>query len=278
MQKRVLMICLFLSVSISVFSQKVSVSKIDESRSTSDSSFDNKCEIELKISGDEVRKYKFVKISKITKATDDQDLDLINEDHNDFEYKEIDENAKVEIETKIPARKAKVIKELSGELSLYSPTVANGAIIRITNYQTKTNINLLPNAVGVQIMYLTKESLEKFAKGQKLKKEEELKKLPEITRKMAEGLMNAFEGFSNSSDDPNQATFYVEGDKTKLVDLYFEDANGKRIERNGRYQNNNIVSYSLNEKPNPNCKLVLNIETATSVKKVPFKLLNIELP
>ena len=62
MQKRVLMICLFLSVSISVFSQKVSVSKIDESRSTSDSSFDNKCEIELKISGDEVRKYKFVKI------------------------------------------------------------------------------------------------------------------------------------------------------------------------------------------------------------------------
>lgn len=170
MQKRVLMICLFLSVSISVFSQKVSVSKIDESRSTSDSSFDNKCEIELKISGDEVRKYKFVKISKITKATDDQDLELINEDHNDFEYKEIDENAKVEIETKIPARKAKVIKELSGELSLYSPTVANGAIIRITNYQTKTNINLLPNAVGVQIMYLTKESLEKFAKGQKLKK------------------------------------------------------------------------------------------------------------
>ena len=113
MQKRLLMIYLFLSVSISVFSQKISVSKIDESRSTSDSSFDNKCEIELKISGDEVRKYKFVKISKITKATDDQDLDLINEDHNDFEYKEIEENAKVEIETKIPARKAKVINDES---------------------------------------------------------------------------------------------------------------------------------------------------------------------
>lgn len=278
MQKRPVMIFLFLSISISVFSQKVSVNKIDESRSTSDGSFDNKCEIELKISGDEVRKYKFVKISKITKATDDQNLDLLKEDHNDFEYNEIDKDAKVEIETKIPARKATVIKELSGELSLYSPTETNGSIIKIANYQTKTNINLLPNSAGVQIMYLTKESLEKFAKEQKLKKEEELKKLPEIARKMAEGLMNAFEGFSNSSDDPNEVTFYIDGDKTKLVDLYFEDANGKKIERNGRSQSNNIVSYSLEEKPNPTWKLILNIETVTSVKKVPFKLLNIDLP
>lgn len=257
---------------------KVSVNKIDETRSTSDGSFDSKCEIELKISGDEVRKYKFVKVSKITKVLDDQDLDLLKDDKNDFEYKEIDEDAKVEIETKIPARKATVIKELSGELSLYSPTEANGAVIKISGYQSKTNSNLLPVTAGVQLVYLTKESIEKYTKEQKLKKEEELKKLPELARKMAESMMKAFEGLSNFSDDPNQATFLIEGDESKLVDLFFEDANGKRIERNGRSQNNNIVSYGLEEKPNPTWKLVLNIETATSTKKVPFKLINIELP
>ena len=128
------MIYLLLSISTSVFSQKVSISKIDESRSTSDES-DSKCEIELKVSGDEVRKYKFVKISKITKAVDDQGLDLLKEDSNGFDYKEIDEVAKVEFETKIPARKATLIKELSGELSLYSPTEANGAVIKVLNYR-----------------------------------------------------------------------------------------------------------------------------------------------
>ena len=278
MQNKQLLTILFFLVTTTAFSQKISISKIDESRSTSDGSFNNKCEIELKISGDEVRKYKFVKISKIIKVTDDQDLDLLKEERNDFEYEKIEEDANVKFETKIPARKATVFKEISGEVSLYNPSETNGSIIKVSNYQTKTNTNLLPNTAGVQIMYLTKESIEKYAKEQKLKKEEELKKLPELARKMAEGLMKAFEGFSNSSDDPNSAIFFIDGDETKLVDMYFEDANGKKVERNGRSQNNNIVSYSFEEKPKPTWKLVLNIETATSIKKVPFKLVNVELP
>lgn len=278
MQKKQLAICLILSFSISAFAQKVSVNKIDESRSTSDGSFDNKCEIELKISGDEVRKYKFVKISKITKVIDDQELDLLKEDGNDFEYKEVDRDVKVEIETKIPARKATVIKELSGELSFYSPTEVNGAIIKILNYQSKTNINLLPNTVGVQVVYLTKESIEKYSNEQKLKKEEELKKLPELARKIAESMMNAFVGITDISDDPNQLTFLIEGDESKMVDLYLEDEKGQKVRRNGRSRTNNLVAYSFNEKPNPNWKLILNIETAASTKKLPFKLIDIILP
>lgn len=272
------MICLILSISTSVYSQKISVNKIDERRSTSDGSFDNRCEIELKISGDEVRKYKFVKISKISKVIDDQELDLLQGDTEDFRYEEIGENAKVEIRTKIPARKAVVIKELSGELSLYNPTETNGAIIKVLNYQSKTNVNLLPTTPGLQVIYLTKESLEKYAKEQKLLKEAELKKLPEIARKIAESMMQAFGGLASISEDTNQATFLVEGDESKLVDIYFEDAEGKKISRNGRFQSNNMITYSFDEKPDPSWKLILNIETPTSTKKMPFKLLNIELP
>lgn len=279
--KTKLLITSFLLLLTSVtFSQKISVSEINEKRSTSDNSFYNECEIELKISGDEVRKYKFVKISKITKAIDDQGVDLINEDRTNFDYIKIDQTAKIKLETKVPSRRSKTIKELSGEVSLYNPNVTNGSEIKIANYQSKTNVNLVPGKSDIQILYLTKESYAKYVKENKDKKAEELKKLPEAARQLAEGLVGAFDGLfsSDDNDDSNKVYFYVNGDKTKFVDLFFEDATGKKIERNGSMSNNNLFTYYFVEKPNPNWKLVLNIETDKSTKKVPFKLMDIELP
>lgn len=263
----------------SAFSQKVSVSGISEQRSTNEGSFSNRCDIELKITGDEVRRYKFVKVSKITKAMDDQGLDLLdNEDDNDFEYEEIDEEGRVRFETKIPSRKATVIKELSGELSLYGPTEANGGILKIPNYQAKANTNLLPESAGVKMVYLTPASIEKYKNEQNQKKEEELKKMPAAAREIAELLMNALDGFSGFGDDENQAMFVMDGDETKLVEVYFEDPAGKKIERNGYTKSGNLIAYYFNEKPSPNWKLVLNIESAGSIKKIPFTLTNIDLP
>jgi len=279
MKKYLLLACLFMGLSFALFSQKVSVSGVNEQRSTGESSYGNRCDIELKISGDEVRKYKFVKVTKLTKAVDDQDLDLLmDEEDNDFEYEEIEEDGRVKLQTKIPSRKATVIKELSGELSMYGPTEANGGIVRISNYQAKANTNLLPENAGVKLVYLTKESVEKYTKEQSKKKEEELKKMPAAARELAELLMNAFEGFSGFGYDEKQAMFVMDGDEGKLVDLYFEDANGKKIDRNGYTKSGNLIAYYYDEKPNPNWKLVLNIESAGSIKKVPFSLINIDLP
>jgi hypothetical protein len=280
MKIKLLSTSLFLIITSVSFSQKISVSEINEKRSTSDNSFSNECEIELKISGDEVRKYKFVKISKITKAIDDQGIDLLTEDKNNDDYTKIDQTAKIKVETKIPARKAKTIKELSGEVSLYNPNQANGSEIKITNYQNKTNVNLLPAKSGLEIIYLTKESYAKYVKENKDKKEEELKKLPEAARQLAQGLLGAFEGLFSSDDttDDNKIYFYVNGDKSKFVDLYFEDTTGKKIERNGSMRSDALFTYYFEEKPNPSWKLVINIETDKSIKKIPFKLIDIELP
>lgn len=280
MKTKLLITSFFLLLTSVTFSQKISVSEINEKRSTSDNSFYNECEIELKISGDEARKYKFVKISKISKAIDDQGVDLINEDRTNFDYIKIDQTAKIKLETKVPSRRSKTIKELSGEVSLYNPNVTNGSEIKIANYQSKTNVNLVPGKSDIQILYLTKESYAKYVKENKDKKAEELKKLPEAARQLAEGLVGAFDGLfsSDDNDDSNKVYFYVNGDKTKFVDLFFEDATGKKIERNGSMSNNNLFTYYFEEKPNPNWKLVLNIETDKSTKKVPFKLMDIELP
>lgn len=277
MNTKSLLAALFVLALAPAMAQKVVINKIDESRSTSDGSFSNRCEFELKISGDEVRKYKFARISKLDKIADDQGLDLLKEDYN-TRYEKIDEDAKVKIESRKPSRKAEVIKELSGELILFNPTTANGAVIKIANYQKKTNINLLPPTSPVQLMYLTKESVDKYQKEQRAKKEEELKKMPEAARKMAEGLLEIFESFSNYGDDPNQVMFFISGDDSKLVDVYFEDPAGKRISWVGRSQSTGMLAYSFEEKPDPAFTMVINIETPSSIKKLPFKLTEIDLP
>lgn len=279
MKTKFIITSLFLVLSMSIFSQKVSVKEINEKRSTSEDSYNNKCEVVLKVSGDESRKYKFVKISKISKAIDDQDLDLIDEKHVEYNYLNLDNDSKIEFDLKIPSRKAVEIKEISGEISLYNPTELNGGLVKIANYTSKTNHNLLPNNSPVQIVYLTKEFLDKYIKANKDKKEEELKKMPEIARKMTEALLVAFDGlFGFDDDNGSQAYFYISGDDSKFVELYFEDVNAKKIERKGNSSNNGLYSYSFGEKLNPNWKLILSIESGASTKKVPFKLLDIELP
>ncbi len=86
MQKIPLLVCLLAGFSLSVWGQKVTVYSVTEQRTTADGSYNNRCDIELEISGDEVRKYKFLKILKLSKAIDDQGLDLLmNEEDNDFE-------------------------------------------------------------------------------------------------------------------------------------------------------------------------------------------------
>ncbi len=271
--------CLFLGFSVTAVSQKVSVYSVTEQRSTDDGSFSNRCDIELRISGDEIRKHKFIKVVKITKAVDDQELDLLmDEEDNDYEYEEVQGDGRVRIQTKIPARKATVIKELSGQLSMYSPTEANGGIMKITNYQAKANTNLLPANAGLKLIYLNKASVEKYSKDQAAKKEEELKKMPAAAREMAELLMDALEGFSGFGDDENQVMFVMDGDQSKLVDIYFEDAAGKKVDRNGYSKSGNLIAYYFNEKPNPSWTLVLNVESAGSIKLLPFTLVNIDLP
>jgi len=263
---------------ILLFGQNITVNNINERRSTSDGYFDNKCEIELRVSGDEIRKFKFLKFSKIDKAIDDFDIDLLYDDKNDFSYEKIEDDVNLKLEIKKPSRKATVIKEISGEISLFNPTEANGSVVKISNYQAKTNENLLPVGLGVQVVFLTKESLEKFSKEQEKKKEEELKKLSEEERKMAEGLLSLLDGISYLSGDPNNISFYVEGDRSKLVDLYFVDLDGQKVNTNGWSSFNSILEYIFSEPINPKWTLVFNIETPESVKKIPFKISNAFLP
>lgn len=261
------------------FSQKVTLVSLEDRRSIGNSYFGNRCEIELKTTGDEVRKYKYVKIKGIIRAVDSENVDLLKEKEEKYDYQEIGEE-KLKIELKNPLRKATSIKEIAGTLGLYNPTEANGAVVKVANFQAKPNINLLPKSAPVSVTFFTKESVEKLAKEQKAQREAEIKKLDESTRKVAEGLMALVEGFGAiGMGSENELSFYVDGDFAKFVDIKFEDETGREMKRTGRFiSGSNLHTYSFSEKPTSKWRLRILLETSTSVKSVPFSLKDIELP
>ncbi len=262
----------------SAFSQKVALVSLEDRRSIGNSYFGNRCEIELKTTGDEVRKYKYVKIKGIIRAVDSEDVDLLNEKEEEQDYQEIGEE-KLKIELKNPLRKATAIKEIAGTLHLYNPTETNGAILKVANFQAKPNVNLLPKTAPISVAFFTKESVEKMAKQQKAQREAEMKKMDEASRKIAEGLIGIFEGFSGGLGSENELAFYIDGDLTKLVDIKFEDETGKEVKRNGRFTSGeHLYTYSFDQKPKPQWKIRVLVESTASVKAVPFSLKDIELP
>lgn len=276
-QLALFILCLLANV---LFAQKVSVSSIEETRSTTDSYFGNRCKVKLKLTGDEVRKFKYIKINTLAKAIDDQELELINEEELDFDYQKIEETtAELELTLHPSSRKAEVIKELKGDILLFNPTEATGSLVKVANFQSKPNTNLLPAKSPFQMVFLTKEAYDAFVKANKDKTEAELKKMPEASRALAEMILGLADAFSFMSDDPNQLTFLLSGDRSKLVDIKFEDETGKEVERNGSSSSGDgLHSYYFSTKPSTKWKMSLLIETEKSIKKIPFNLTNIDLP
>ncbi|MEI7583999.1 hypothetical protein [Runella sp.] len=261
-----------------VVGQKVTLVSLEDRRSIGNSYFGNRCELEIKTTGDEVKKYKYVKIKGIIRAVDSEGTDLLNDKMDKADYVEIGDE-KLKIELKNPMRKATSIKEISGTLDLYNPTEANGAIVKIANFQAKPNVNMLPKKAPLSVVFFTKESVEKMAKQEKAEREAKMKQLDPATREIATGLMALVDGFGAGMAGENELSFYVNGDISKLVDMKVEDETGKEVRRSGRFiSGDHLHTYSYDEKPNPKWKIKILIETPASVKSVPFSLKDVELP
>lgn len=260
------------------FSQSVVIEKIEECRSTTDSYFGNRCEIFLKIFGDEVRKNKFVRVNNIIKAVDDQGLNLIGEEKQ-TKYNEITgSNTSVSLNLMPTSRKAKVIKELSGEIALFTPTEANGGLVKIKNPVKSAMKDLLPKNKDLNVMLLTEESVEKFKKDQKNKKQAELKKQSKEVQEMANAIMGIFDEYFRWGDSKYEVSFMITGDQNKVVSIAYEKPDGTSITNNGYMSSNGLITYYFNEEIEPQYTLILNVESAGSVKKLPFSLKDVELP
>ena len=274
---RVLFILVFLP--LLSYAQKVSVLSVSETRSTQNSFFGNRCEVTLQITGDEVRKYKMARISGISKAIDDQGLDLIGEETSDTKYQEIEgTSANVSLSLLTTSRKASVISELSGDVMLFAPSEANGGLVKVKSFAKNANKNLVPKVKGLSVVYLNKESVEKLEKEQKAKKKAELKKQPPEIQELTKELMNLMDAFSYMTENANEVSFFISGDENKLINVIFETPSGQKIENNGWSSSGGLKTYYFNEEVKPEYTVVLTVEAEGAAKKIPFSVKEVDLP
>lgn len=274
------LVFVLLCVSGAGYAQRIAVSVVEDSRTTGDDYYGNRCKVLLKISGDEARKYGFAKLLQVDKAVDDQGNDLLLEEQSgwEVEYKEKEENSFfVPVELYSPARKAETM-DLAGAVRVFGPTEANGGLVWAKGISAKAGKNLLPADAPVAVTYMNKEEVLKYRKESEAKTEEGLSKLPQD---MAEGLRDLLSYFSDaysSGSDDNAIYFLITGDSSKLVYMQFVDDAGQPVEHSGYSKTGYMIVYYLTEPMTGSLGLKLSVETPEAVKDVPFDLKGVVLP
>lgn len=258
--------------------QKVTISAINENRSTADSYFGNRCEVVLKVSGDEVRKYKSARIGSLTKAVDQAGFDLIPEDFSSSVSDLSGNPSEITIVLNQTSRKSEVIADLQGELILMGPTEQNGGIIKNEVAKLKGIKNIIPASADVSLVYITKDVLEMLKLEDESKREKAIKAAAGTAKKQAEDLLKAVDDYAYLTWADDQAIFYCNGNQSKIIEVQLQKKDGTMLDNNGSMHSGNQIVYYFSENIEPTSKIVVFYESEKSVKKLPFKFSNIDLP
>jgi len=259
---------------------RMSVSDVTDNRSTGHFS---QLEVKLKIMGDAVSDSKGVRV-RITGATDDTGRNLLKEKDDGDDFTQVGDQGfgqpEVAVKLKNPARKATVIKELTGEVSLFMPKKDPNATAVIDGFMTKGGKPLEHKAlkasqVGVTI--LTRADFEEMREKRKRDmKEGGGEAAKELGQALAGVFGMLFEGMMQVGE--NSVILGVDDPQSKVTAIEFLDKNGKRISSQSSMRMNDVRTYEF-EKPMPaDARLMIHMVTPASLVKEEVKLRDIPLP
>lgn len=259
----------------------VTVSEITDKRTTG--KFFAECEVKLKIMGDPVADVMGARITKLMKAVDSTDRNLLKDEEREIgdltHHTNQTSVMEVTIKLRNPSRNAATIKTLEGELELIRPTLENGGKIVVADFQSNAGEPIATSQLqpwNVEVIHLTKEGFEKM-KGEM---EKEKKSMDAAAEKMGEAFGELFMGVFNiePSDDENALQFYIKDPDKHIVNLGFTDQNAKTMKSTSRSTAGNIQTYTFKDKPSKDWRLVISLSTPTSTRTRSFKVENIPLP
>jgi hypothetical protein len=262
----------------------VVVGDITDTRTTS--MFNSECKLELKFTGDAAADALSVRAVHVKQAVDDLGRDLVPKADSDSMHPPMGMSGsgersgalKTELVLRNPSRHSAVIKLIEGNVEFFSPTPANGGTLVIKDifkHPAETVQNDTLKKYGVELTYLTKESYE--AK----KKQMQAQQRDNPGAAMAQGMGDMFSGmFSGmmSSSSPNTALLYVKDPDKRVIDVEYQDANGKALKRRSSWSSNEMRSQEFSEPPPPDTQLLVYLATPEAIQSVPFKIENVPLP
>src|SRR5439155_10499043 len=146
-------------------SVQVMVDEVDDKRTTG--TFFAECDVKLKVMGDDVASALGIRAVRVVAAADDTGRDLKSDKEQGDMFFEANRDKKAVLQTTVklanPARNAKTIRTLRGEVELFHPTAENGGIVTARDFLAKPGVPIAApglKAAKISLMYVTKDVLE----------------------------------------------------------------------------------------------------------------------
>ena len=263
-------------------SVQVMVDEVDDKRTTG--TFFAECDVKLKVMGDDVASALGIRAVRVVAAADDTGRDLKSDKEQGDMFFEANRDKKAVLQTTVklanPARNAKTIRTLRGEVELFHPTAENGGIVTARDFLAKPGVPIAAPglmAAKISLMYVTKDVLE--AKKQELQKQAGDAAKDKVGDEFAEALSHLVSGMFGmfSTPGPTLQFLVVDPDK-RMVDLAFVNRAGNPLKTSGHTFMGELRSYTFQEQPPPDTQLVVYVATARSTSVARFSLTDVPLP
>jgi hypothetical protein len=237
-------------------------------------------EIELKIGGDGAADVRGAR-ALVKKAEDETGRNLLKEGGKtpDFETSMSDTSPSLKLELRNPARKAKTVREVSGQVELFLPGRDPASVARLDGFASKMDKPAASPALKAAKAEVTVVSRQTY-EAEKKKDAERRKKEAEgagIGGAMVEAFAGLFEGFMGSIEE-NDVLIKVTDPGKKVFNVEVYDAKGTKIDGMGSMTVGTFRILKFPEKLPADASLRVYLLTAKSVVTTPFQLKNVALP
>ncbi len=283
MTNKLILVIVLCLISKIAFSQEVNlfINDIKEERHLRQE--DSFIELSSFIQGLTVDDLNQVKLKNISSALDDNGNVL--KKMEGFFGDDYSSRNELTIKLEAPSRKSNKLLTVEGSFKIFSPSEANGSIIKISNPLDLYNKNLLPkDFTDVTLTLVDKEALKKLREedDEEFKKQiEQIKEETGLGEGVAESFIGAFkqffEGFSNFGSGESMS-FYVEDEKDKIVEILIYNGTGEKMNIGSSRMGKNNLSIDLKEKVASDWRIEIMVENEKSIKEYNFSVSNIVLP
>ena len=237
-------------------------------------------EIELKIGGDGAADVRGAR-ALVKKAEDETGRNLLTEGAKapTFETSMSDTAPSLKLELRNPARKAKKVREVSGQVELFLPGRDPAAVARLDAFQSRMDKPAgLPalKAAKAEVTVVSRKTYE----AEKKKDAERRRKEAEgagIGGAMVEAFAGLFEGFMGNVEE-NDVLVKVDDPGKKVFEVDVIDSKGTKIDGMGSMTVGTFRILKFSEKLPADAGLRVYLLTPKSVVTTPFQLKDVALP
>lgn len=180
---------------------------------------------------------------------------------------------------KNPARKAAVVKEISGDLELFAPGRDPNAVVKVDKFLSKADRPIASpalKAASVEVTIITKKGYEAEKKKEAERRKKEAEKQG-IAGAMVEAMGEMLSGLMGDVSE-NDVVLKVEDKGKKVFSFEVVDASGKPLEGRGSMSQGSFKVLSFGEKPPEDAGLRIYLKTAKALVTQPFALKDVALP